>query len=403
MKSAELPSNSTTTHVSATEVYQRFKALFGTEPKLYRAPGRVNLIGEHTDYNQGFVMPAAIDRYCWVAIARRPDRLLRLCSSAFPEMVSVHFDGQEISPRHDWSDYVVGTAVALTKMGHSIAGADLLIYGEVPIGSGLSSSASLEVSTAYALLDIAGTRIDPEQLVISGHRAENDFVGARVGMMDQFISTNGREGHLVMLDCRSMQAKPLPLPPELCLVVCNTGVKHQIASSEYNLRRLQCEEAVQSLANTIPGIKSLRDVTPNQLEKHKQLLPELIYHRCRHVVTENERVTQAADALLSGSFSRLGALMAESHRSLRDDYEVSCFELDLMVEIAAKQAGVIGSRMTGGGFGGCTVNLVDVGDAKAFVQSVAADYAHQTQTRPEVYVFRASDGVHQVPIPSSRC
>lgn len=403
MKSAELPSNSTTTHLSATEMYQRFKDLFGTEPRLYRAPGRVNLIGEHTDYNQGFVMPAAIDRYCWVAIARRPDRLLRVCSLAFPEMVSVDFDGQEIAPRHDWSDYVVGTAVALAKMGHAIAGADLLIYGEVPIGAGLSSSASLEISTAYALLDIAGARIDPEQLVISGHRAENDFVGARVGMMDQFISTNGREGHLLMLDCRSMQAKPLPLPPELCLVVCNTGVKHQLAGSEYNLRRLQCEEAVLLLANAIPGIKSLRDVTPNQLEQHMRLLPELIYRRCRHVVTENERVAHAAEALLSGSVYRLGALMAESHRSLRDDYEVSCFELDLMVEVATKQTGVVGSRMTGGGFGGCTVNLVHVNETKMFVLNVARDYAQQTQIHPEIYIFRASEGVHQVSIPTKAC
>jgi galactokinase len=401
MKSAESPSNSATSHLSATDVYRRFRSLFATDPKLYRAPGRVNLIGEHTDYNEGFVMPAAIDRYCWVAIARRPDRWLRICSSAFSNMVSVDFNGQAIVPRHDWSDYVVGTAVALAKMGYAIPGADLLICGEVPIGSGLSSSASLEIATAYAFLDIAGTKIDAAQLVISGHRAENDFVGARVGMMDQFISTNGQNGHLLMLDCRSMQAKPLPLPPDLCLVVCNTGVKHQLASSEYNLRRLQCEDGVQRLAQGIAGLKSLRDVTPSQLEQHKGLLPELTYRRCRHVVTENERVTHAAEALLSSNFSRLGALMAESHRSLRDDYEVSCFELDLMVEIAMQQTGVVGSRMTGGGFGGCTVNLVHVDGTKLFEQSVASAYEKQTQIHPELYFFRASEGVHPVHMTSS--
>ncbi|HLV87817.1 MAG TPA: galactokinase [Candidatus Sulfotelmatobacter sp.] len=385
----------------AMRVDHLFRETFGSPPQIYRAPGRVNLIGEHTDYNQGFVMPAAIDRYCWVAIALRPDRILRIHSTIFSKTVSVDLGNTPLAPRGDWSDYVVGTAWALGKSGHNFNGADILIHSEVPIGAGLSSSASLEIAVAYALLDINGLKIDSSELIQAGHRAENEFVGAHVGLMDQFICANGEEGHLLMLDCRSLRAEPLPLPPELCLVVCNTGVKHQIAGGEYNLRRLQCEEGVRRLAAVLPGIQALRDVAPGQLEEHKRLLPELIYRRCRHVVTEDERVESAARALRDANFPLLGRLMAESHRSLRDDYEVSCMELDQMVELAGKQSGVVGARMTGGGFGGCTVNLVQSNATAAFVEAVARDYERNTSIHPEIYVFRASRGVHEVPAKSS--
>jgi galactokinase len=373
-----------------------FDQIFGGPSRMYRAPGRVNLIGEHTDYNQGFVMPAAIDLYCWVAIAPREDRILQLHSSEFQDTVYVELDDKTLSRRGDWSDYVVGTALALENSGYKLCGADILVRGEVPIGSGLSSSAALEVSTGYALLDISGERIDLKQLALACRQAENGFVGARVGIMDQFISAHGRAGHALLLDCRSLESKALPIPAGVLLGICNTGVKHQLASGEYNVRRAQCEEGVRRLSSVLPGIQALRDVTRAQLEQHRGLLPELIYRRCRHVVTENDRVQLAADALLEDDLPALGTLMAESHRSLRDDYEVSCAELDTMVEIAGAQPGVIGARMTGGGFGGCTINLVHADAAETFKRSVATEYEQRTGIRPDIYVVEATEGVRRV-------
>ena len=363
---------------------------------MYCAPGRVNLIGEHTDYNQGFVMPAAINLYCWVAIAPRSDRHFRVHSLNFGDTVFVDLDDTSLARRDDWSDYVVGTAVALEREGYELSGADILVCGEVPIGSGLSSSAAIEMSTGYALLDITEAKIDLVKLALACHHAENDFVGAHVGMMDQFISALGRADHALMLDCRSLKTTPLPIPPDVRLVVCNTGIKHQLAGGEYNVRRVQCEEGVQRLSSVLREIKALRDVEPSQLEEHRSLLPEVIYRRCRHVVTENERVKRASDALLKGNLEQFGSLMADSHRSLRDDYEVSCAELDIMVEIAAAQTGIIGARMTGGGFGGCTINLVHADAAEIFTRSVALQYEQRTHLHADIYVLNATDGVHAV-------
>jgi galactokinase len=244
------------------------------------------------------------------------------------------------------------------------------------------------------LLDISGIRIDLMQLALACRQAENEFVGARVGIMDQFISAHGRAGHALMLDCRSLAARSLPIPLDVRLVVCNTGVKHQLAGGEYNVRREQCEEGVRRLSSVLPGVHSLRDVTHLQLELHKSLLPDVIYRRCRHVITENERVQRAAEALLKGDLPTFGILMAQSHRSLRDDYEVSCAELDLMVEIAIAQPDVIGSRMTGGGFGGCTISLVRAGAAEAFQRRVADRYQARMHLRPDIYVLNATEGVH---------
>ena len=380
--------------VQARDLAVEFAYRFGRVPTVSRAPGRVNLIGEHTDYNQGFVMPAAIGMYCWVAIAARADRQLNLFSTNFDDAVSIDLDDRALVRRGDWSDYVVGTALALEKAGFALPGADVLVEGNVPMGSGLSSSAAIEVSTGYALLDRRGARIDLTQLALACRQAENEFVGARVGIMDQFISAHGRAGHALLLDCRSLQAQPLPIPPEVRLVVCNTGVKHQLAGGEYNIRRGQCEEGVRLLSSVLPEVQALRDLTSRQLEQHKVLLPEVIYRRCRHVVTENERVQRAAAALLEGDLATIGILMAESHGSLRDDYEVSCTELDQMVEIAADQPGVIGSRMTGGGFGGCTISLVSSGTAEAFQRVVAHEYEERTHLHPDVHVLSATDGVH---------
>lgn len=381
--------------VAAGDLRDLFRKIFGSDARLYRAPGRVNLIGEHTDYNQGFVMPAAIDLYCWAAIAPRQDRQLKLSSTNFEGSTVIDLDDVP-RQRGDWTDYIVGTAVALEKRGHKLQGAEILVHGEVPIGSGLSSSAAIEVSTGYALLDMNGIKVDRTELAVSSREAENEFVGARVGIMDQYIAANGKDGHAILLDCRSLQGSELPIPQDVRLVVCNTGVKHQHAGGEYNARRAQCEEGVQRLSAVLPWIESLRDVTMSQLEQHKALLPEVIYRRCRHVVTENQRALETAEALRNREMTKAGKLMAGSHESLRDDYEVSCAELDAMVEIAQRQPGVIGARMTGGGFGGCTINLVQAEASPAFKDAVATEYEARIKLHPEIYVLHATRGVHAV-------
>ena len=387
---------------SPTELTRRFKELFEKAPRLYRAPGRVNLIGEHTDYNEGFVMPAAIGLYCWVAAAPRSDRELVIHSGNMGQSTSASLDDPYLAPRNDWTDYVVGTAVALGKSEYKLCGADLLILGEVPFGSGLSSSAAIEVAVGYALLDLSGFDVDLRSLAVACRRAENEFVGARVGIMDQFVSAHGLAGHALMLDCRSLEFKQLPIPSGVSLVVCNTGVKHAHAGGEYNQRRAQCEEGVRILSDVLPGIRALRDVSPAQLEQHKGLLSDLVYRRCRHIVTENERVEQAAAALNSGDLGKFGDLMAGSHRSMRDDYEISCREVDIMVEIADRQPGVVGARMTGGGFGGCTINLVYNGAAEEFRKNVAIAYEQSTGIKPEIYIFGAADGVSRVAEPPAQ-
>jgi galactokinase len=380
----------------AESARQTFAQVFGGPCRLFRAPGRVNLIGEHTDYNSGFVMPAAIDLYCAVAIAPRGDRELHVYSAHFAEKLVCDLEPPSLSPRGDWSDYAIGTAVALENSGFELRGANLVVTGEVPLGSGLSSSAAMEVSIGAALLCIAGHVLDRKQLALACQRAENEFVGARCGIMDQFISAHGVAGHALMLDCRSLDATSLPIPADLRLLVCDTGVKHQHAAGEYNARRRHCEEGVRLLASVNPGIQSLRDVSVAELEKHRRVLTELIYKRCRHVVTENERVLQMADALAQGDLRSVRELMAESHRSLRDDYEVSCAELDTMVEIAARLPGVIGARMTGGGFGGCTVNLVEARAAESVESALMAQYAVRTGTRSQAYVLSATEGVTEM-------
>src|ERR1700736_1178245 len=321
----------------ARELLANFKSRFGTSrAAVYRAPGRVNLIGEHTDYNQGFVLPAAIGFSCWVAIAPRQDRQLVLYSENFGARHEANLDQLQPRATGNWPDYPLGVAWALQDAGYRLGGANLAMFGEVPIGAGLSSSAAVEVSTGYALLSVFYHQIDRTKLALLCQRAETEFVGARTGIMDQFVSCHGREGHAVLLDCRSLDFRLLPLPSKIHLVICNTMVKHELGASEYNARRAQCEESVHRLQSALPGVHSLRDITAEQLEGHRSLLTDVLYKRSRHVITENDRVRKAADALESRNLSALGPLMAESHRSLRDDYEVSCSELDNMVQIASR-------------------------------------------------------------------
>jgi len=365
-------------------------------PRLFRAPGRVNLIGEHTDYNDGFVMPVAIDFFTQILLFPLDARALEFYSDNFKEKVVLDFDNLPKSRSRHWSDYVVGVALMLIREGHELRGARLMISSDVPIGSGLSSSAALEVATAYALAMTSDLKIERVELAKLCRRAENEFVGARVGIMDQFVSFFGETDKALLLDCRSLEFEHLPVPPSAQLVICNTMVKHDLASGAYNERRQQCEEGVERLRTVLPNVIALRDVTSQQLEEHRKELPEVIYRRCRHVVTENERVLDAASALKQGDVARFGQLMNQSHQSLRDDYEVSCAELDLMVGLARKVEGVFGARMTGGGFGGCTVNLVRRDKIDEFQNTVAAGYQAATGLTPEIYSCKAVKGAEEL-------
>jgi len=366
---------------------------FGGEPKVYRAPGRVNLIGEHTDYNDGFVLPAALELATYAAIAPRSDRTLRVHSLLKDETVSFDLDEAEPTPRKDWSDYVRGVAVVLRDAGHRLAGADLLIDGDVPLGAGLSSSAAIEVATGYALLSNSGLPIDLTRLALACQRAENEFVGMRCGIMDQLIACYGATGRALLIDCRSLERRLVPIDAKVRLVMSNSMVHHQHAAGEYNLRRRDCEEGVRRLSAVLPGIKALRDVTPEQLEEHADLLTPVIYRRCRHVVTENDRTVRAADALEAGDLVLVGRLMHESHVSMRDDFEISCPEVDAMVEVNAAVDGVYGARMTGGGFGGCTISLVEASAVEAFTEKVARGYRAATGLEPRIFTSPPAAGV----------
>ena len=369
---------------------------FGADPHVYRAPGRVNLIGEHTDYNEGFAMPAAIEFYCWVAVSAREDRKLSIYSEEFSAAADANLDSESHQPSKTWSDYPVGVALQLEQAGFRLRGANLLIESEVPMGAGLSSSAAIEVATALALADQSGWSPDRVQLAQLCQKAENEFVGARVGIMDQFVSLHGQEDHALMLDCRALSFDSLLIPDSVKLVISNTMVKHELASSEYNRRRSECEEAVRRLAEVLPGIRALRDVSLEQLERHRDVLSEVIYKRALHIVTENARVLDSSEALRSGDIARFGMRMAESHRSLRDLYEVSCRELDLMVDLAYQQRGVFGARMTGGGFGGATINLVDARYAGEFKEKMAKAYQKETGLVPQIYICKPAEGASAV-------
>src|SRR4051812_30429621 len=345
--------------VDADHLAREFERVFGRAPQLYRAPGRVNLIGEHTDYNDGLVMPMALDRSTWVAAAPRDDGRLVVRSRELAEppldpTLTLSLAKGARRHVHHWSDYVRGVAMVLESPG-----ADLSIASDVPIGAGLSSSAALEVACGYALLDVANRPIDLDALARACQRAEHEYAGTRCGIMDQMIACYGRENHAMMLDTRSLERRYLPLPAAVRVVVCNTMVKHQLAGGEYNARRADCEAGVRILAQRRPDVRALRDVTVNELEAARTDLPPQVYRRCRHVITENARVEAAAAALGDRDFDTFGRLMNASHQSLRDDYEVSCAELDAMVEIVRNLPSVYGARMTGGGFGGCAIALAD--------------------------------------------
>lgn len=373
-----------------------FQAQFEGECRIFRAPGRVNLIGEHTDYNDGFVLPAAIGLDTWVAAAPVDSGELVIYSAQQRQMVKFLASESAPQPRRDWTDYIRGVKAELQRIGIANRGVNMLVDGNVPIGAGLSSSAAIEVASALALVDAAQAELDSVAMARLCQRAENEFVGARCGIMDQFTSLHGQRGHAILLDCRSLEYRPLPLPARLKLVICNTMVKHSLAAGEYNARRAECEECVTELSRMRPGISALRDVSETELPAGMAKLPERLGRRLRHVISENARVLRAGEALRSGDMERFGELMYESHASLRDDFQVSCRELDVMVELAKALPGTIGARMTGGGFGGCTINVVEEEAVDEFVARVSRGYEQATGIKPEIYVTQANEGAARV-------
>ena len=345
---------------------------------------------------RGFVLPVAIDRRTYVAIAPRKDRRVHVASKVLNDTAEFAIDRADDFQLHQWAKYVAGVTWTLQAQGIALNGADVLIDSDVSIGGGLSSSAALEVAMGKALTTIAGATIDPKDLALAAQKAEHDFVGAKVGIMDQLAATLGRQQHALLIDCRSLATREIPLANlNAATVVCNTNVKHELMSSAYNQRRADCEEGVELLRKFLPDIRALRDVSVAQFQKYENELPAPMRRRCRHVVTENERTLRAAEALERGDREQLGQLMRQSHESLKDDYEVSCRELDAMVEIASRQQGTFGARMTGGGFGGCTINIVRADAVPNFIRAVKQEYRFATEIDPEIFLVKADDGARE--------
>jgi galactokinase len=367
---------------------------FSQAPALFIAPGRVNLIGEHTDYAEGFVMPAAIDFATLAAISPRDDRSIVIYSGNFDEQVSYPLDALPAKAAHRWSDYPLGIVSVLREAGVEIPPFSLTLKGDVPLGAGLSSSASVEVASMVAILSLTSAKLALPEIAKLCQRAENHFVGASTGIMDQFIACCGAKDHALLLDCRTLDYRLAPIPPHLSLVIANTMVKHSHAGGEYNIRRAEVEEGTQLLRSHRPEIKLLRDATVEDLAKWgNEMRPEVL-KRCRHIITENTRTVAAADALEAGDLSTLGRLMYEAHASYRDDFEASCPEADILVDLASHETGCIGARLTGGGFGGCTVNLVENDKAEAFSAHIRDNYRKATGIQADIYLCHASAGVH---------
>ncbi|TCK72798.1 galactokinase [Acidipila rosea] len=369
---------------------------FKETPRVFTSPGRVNLIGEHTDYAEGFVMPAAIDFSTQAAISCRDDRQVAIYSANFTEQVIHDLDAMPERGSHHWSDYPLGVVHMLRLAGIDVPGFSMSIEGNVPLGAGLSSSASIEVAVALAVLSAAGTTLPPPEVARLCQRAENSYVGASTGIMDQFIACCGAEDHALLLDCRSLSYRLAPIPSNISLVICNTMVKHSHAGGEYNTRRAEVEEGTAILRSHRPEVRVLRDATPEDLERWGHEMPPNVLKRCRHIITDSLRAIATADALEAHDLKKLGELLAAAHASYRDDFEASCPEADIMVDLAVRDPHCYGARLTGGGFGGCTVNLVETSAAEAFSEKIAADYRAATGIQPDIYRCRASAAAHEV-------
>jgi len=373
--------------IDKQQLLAHFRQRFGGPPRwVVRAPGRVNLIGEHTDYNDGFVLPLAIDRAVWIALRPGGDRRVAVHSIDYGESAEFSLDGLT-NDRAGWVEYLKGTAWSLQQAGHRLAGWEGVLMGDVPLGAGLSSSAALEMATARAFAAAGDLPWDPAAMAKLGQRAENKWVGVNCGIMDQLISGCGRSGHALLIDCRSLESRAVPFPPGSAVVVLDTATRRGLVDSAYNERRAQCEAAAKFF-----GTPALRDVSVEQFAKAADGLDEITRRRARHVITENDRTLKAAEAMCRGDLAALGELMHRSHVSLRDDFEVSSEALNAMVECARAHPACYGARMTGAGFGGCAVALIRAAAADDFVPHTASQYRQKTGHTPAVYVCQATNG-----------
>jgi galactokinase len=381
----------------AQAVSADFQQRFGYAPLLVRAPGRVNLIGEHTDYNNGFVLPAAVDKEMAFAVGLNGTDKIRLVAHDLGEEFELA-NSAEISPSAThWANYLLGVAAQFQQRGHAVPGFDCVFAGTVPMGAGMSSSAAVECGLAFALNQFLKTNLEKMELARIAQYAEHTYAGVQCGIMDQFASLFGRDGQVVRLDCRSLEYQYFPFDTAAArIVLCNSGVKHSLASSEYNTRRQECERGVSVLQQKHPEVASLRDATMAQLEAHRSELGGTVFRRCAYVVQENARVEAACQHLVDGDLAAFGQEMYASHAGLRDDYEVSCAELDALVEAARAVPGVFGARMMGGGFGGCTINLVAPDRVDAFIASVSAAYQEKFGLKLETYQTTIVAGVGEV-------
>jgi galactokinase len=382
------------------DIRKEFVRVFGEGGRVWivRAPGRVNLIGEHTDYNDGFVFPMAIEPEVRIACRAREDGLMRLASSAFPNQIAEFSIDKKIEQgKPAWANYMRGVAAEFLTAGIPLVGMDALYINTLPLGGGLSSSAAIEVGTARALLALNGRDIDERRLALLCQRAEHNYANVPCGIMDQSIVASGRKDQAMLLDCRDLSRTFITIDAnELRVVIVNSMVRHELSGSEYGDRRRQCEEGVAHFAKSDPKIRALRDVTLDQLHAAKGALSEVVFRRCRHIITENARTTHAADNLTKRHYEVVGELMVQSHNSLRDDYEVSCVELDFLAAEAAGVKGVYGARMTGGGFGGCIVALTQPGAVERLSEHLKNVYPPKFGQKPGIYVTTATQGASVV-------
>lgn len=377
-------------------VRKKFNSVFGGVPLLVRAPGRVNLIGEHTDYNQGFVMPAAIDKEMVCALAPNYGRKCRILALDLEEQVEFAPDQFRHSDR-GWPNYIMGVLEQFVRLGHPIQAFDCVFAGNIPLGAGLSSSAALECAFAYAINLTFGCGLNKMELAKLGQRAENEFVGVRCGIMDQFASVFGKAEKVMRLDCRDLSYEYFDFHmTDYRILLCDTGVKHALSSSEYNTRRQECEQGVDFLRRFDDRIRSLRDVDSGMLEQHEAAMDPVVLKRCRYVVEENQRVLDCSARLQQADLEGFGRNMYRTHWELSHDYEVSCAELDFLVQEAADSGYVVGSRMMGGGFGGCTINLIRIEHMERFISQVSEKYRRKFTLDLKTYAVKIENGASKV-------
>jgi len=379
-----------------SNILPKFRFLFSSTPRIFSAPGRINLIGEHTDYNDGYVLPGAIDKSIDFALGLNDEMIYRFYSLDYEEFFETRYISKDENHPH-WAKYLIGVLAQYQAKGIELQGIDCVFGGDIPVGAGLSSSAAIECGYAFGLNELYQSNIPKYQLVKMAQKAEHEYAGVMCGIMDQYASMFGKEDQVFRLDCRSHEHEYFPLKmDDYIIALCDTRVKHALASSEYNQRRIECEAGVNLLKKKYPNIRALRDVCPLMITNNESLFDPVVFKRCIYVVRENKRVEDACDALKAGDINTFGQLMYKSHKGLRKEYEVSCKELDVLVDITRNMNEVIGARMMGGGFGGCTINLVKTSGIETFKKEISSHYYTHFQSEPLIYLVKLKDGTREL-------